>query len=77
MMKIWGEDPLICPCCKGEMKILGTMIRREEVDYPANAAHVACHELVRHFNYRRQICKECAEGAFNFSSAFTDCGTGA
>ncbi len=33
IMKIWGEDPLTCPCCKGEMKILGTMIRREEVEF--------------------------------------------
>ncbi len=31
--KIWGEDPLICPCCKGEIKILETMIRREEVEF--------------------------------------------
>jgi len=33
IMKIWGEDPLICPCCKGIMKILGVMIRREEVEF--------------------------------------------
>ena len=33
IMKIWGEDPLICPCCKSEMKIIGTMIRREEVEF--------------------------------------------
>ena len=33
ILKIWGDDPLICPCCKGEMKILGAMIRREEVEF--------------------------------------------
>ena len=31
IMKIWGEDPLVCPCCKGTMKVVRTMIRREEV----------------------------------------------
>ncbi len=64
------ESPLICPCCKGEMKILGRMIRRKEVDYQANADHVACHELVRNFDYRRQIPKECAEGPLNFFFVF-------
>ena len=32
-MKVWGEDPLLCPCCKGTMKVIGTMIRREEVEF--------------------------------------------
>ncbi|MDF1852921.1 MAG: transposase [Verrucomicrobiales bacterium] len=31
--KIWGEDPMICPCCKGTMKTVGTMIRRDEVEF--------------------------------------------
>ncbi|MCP5551321.1 MAG: hypothetical protein H7A53_10575 [Akkermansiaceae bacterium] len=36
--KIWGEDPLICPCCKGTMTTAGIriMIRRDEVDCPAH-----------------------------------------
>jgi hypothetical protein len=33
IMKVWGEDPLLCPCCKGTMKVVGTMIRREEVEF--------------------------------------------
>ncbi len=33
MMRVWGADPLICPCCKGTMKVAGTMIRREEVEF--------------------------------------------
>ena len=28
IMKVWGEDPLLCPCCKGTMNAVGTMIRR-------------------------------------------------
>jgi hypothetical protein len=28
-MKVWGEDPLLCPCCKGTMKVIGPMIRRD------------------------------------------------
>jgi hypothetical protein len=31
--KIWGEDPMVCPCCKGTMKTVGTMIRRDEVEF--------------------------------------------
>ena len=31
--KVWGEDPLLCPCCKGTMKVVGTMIRRSEVEF--------------------------------------------
>jgi hypothetical protein len=31
--KIWGEDPMICPCCKGTMKTAGTMMRRDEVEF--------------------------------------------
>jgi len=33
ILKIWGEDPMICPCCKGMMKTAGTMIRREDVEF--------------------------------------------
>jgi len=33
IQKIWGEDPMICPCCKGTMKTVGTMIRRDEVEF--------------------------------------------
>jgi hypothetical protein len=33
IMRIWGEDPLICPCCKGTMVVKGTLIRREEVQF--------------------------------------------
>lgn len=33
IMKVWGEDPLLCPCCKGTMRVVGTMMRREEVEF--------------------------------------------
>jgi len=33
IMRIWGEDPLICPCCKGTMEVVGTLIRSEEVEF--------------------------------------------
>lgn len=32
-MKVWGEDPHKCPCCPGTMKVIGTMIRRSEVEF--------------------------------------------
>lgn len=76
IMKVWGEDPLLCPCCKGTMRVVGTMIRREDVDCPATASFVACHEPVSHCHSRRQTRKECAEGALNFTCDSTDCGTG-
>ena len=31
--RVWGEDPMICPCCKGIMKTAGTMMRRDEVEF--------------------------------------------
>jgi hypothetical protein len=33
IMKVWGEDPHKCPCCPGTMKVVGTMIRRAEVEF--------------------------------------------
>ena len=27
ILRIWGEDPLLCPCCKGLMKVHGTLTR--------------------------------------------------
>jgi len=33
IMKVWGEDPHKCPCCPGTMKVVGTMIRRSEVEF--------------------------------------------
>jgi hypothetical protein len=33
IMKVWGEDPHKCPCCPGTMKVIGTMIRRSEVEF--------------------------------------------
>jgi hypothetical protein len=33
ILKVWGGDPLLCPCCNGTMKVTGTMIRREEVEF--------------------------------------------
>lgn len=31
--RVWGVDPLICPCCKGSMRRVGTIERREEVEF--------------------------------------------
>jgi len=32
-MRVWGEDPLICPCCKGLMKVRRTLTRPEEIEF--------------------------------------------
>ncbi len=32
ILKIWGGDPLQCPCCKGTMKPVRKVIRREEIE---------------------------------------------
>ena len=50
IMRVWGEDPHKCPCCPGTMKVVGTMIRRADVDCPANASLGACHEPASHYN---------------------------
>ncbi len=33
IIKVWGGDPLECPCCKSTMKRVRTIVRREEVEF--------------------------------------------
>jgi hypothetical protein len=33
ILKVWGGDPLECPCCKGTMKPVRKVIRREEIQF--------------------------------------------
>ena len=33
ILQVWGGDPLQCPCCKGTMKSVRQVIRREEVEF--------------------------------------------
>ena len=33
IIQIWGQDPLLCPCCKGTMRVVETMIRSQEVEF--------------------------------------------
>lgn len=33
ILKVWGGDPLLCPCCKGSMKAVLQVIRREEIQF--------------------------------------------
>lgn len=33
ILKTWGGDPLECPCCKGTMKPVRKVIRREEIEF--------------------------------------------
>ena len=33
ILKVWGGDPLECPCCHGTMKIKRPVLRREEVEF--------------------------------------------
>lgn len=33
ILKVWGGDPLQCPCCKGTMKPVRTFIRHEEIEF--------------------------------------------
>jgi hypothetical protein len=32
IIKVWGGDPLECPCCKGTMKPVRIILRREEIE---------------------------------------------
>ena len=33
ILRVWGGDPLRCPCCKGTMKVTGTLLRPEEIEF--------------------------------------------
>jgi len=33
ILKVWGGDPLQCPCCKGTMKGFGLFLRREKIEF--------------------------------------------
>jgi hypothetical protein len=33
ILKTWGEDPQRCPCCKGKMKNVSTIVRFEEIEF--------------------------------------------
>jgi hypothetical protein len=33
ILKVWGGDPLQCPCCEGTMRPVCTFIRREEIQF--------------------------------------------
>jgi hypothetical protein len=33
ILKVWGGDPLQCPCCKGTMKPVRKVLRREEIEF--------------------------------------------
>ncbi|MBM3863089.1 MAG: transposase, partial [Verrucomicrobia bacterium] len=33
ILQVWGGDPLQCPCCKGNMKPVRKVIRREEIQF--------------------------------------------
>ena len=33
ILRVWGVDPLLCPCCKGTMKVIDNLIRPEEVEF--------------------------------------------
>jgi hypothetical protein len=33
ILQVWGGDPLKCPCCTGNMKVMRPMLKREEVEF--------------------------------------------
>ena len=33
ILKVWGGDPLQCPCCRGTMKPVRKVLRREEIEF--------------------------------------------
>ena len=32
-MRVWGEDPLLCPKCKTTMKVVDKILRPEEIEF--------------------------------------------
>ena len=33
ILRVWGTDPLKCPCCQGTMRRVETIVRREEIEF--------------------------------------------
>ncbi len=33
ILKVWGADPLQCPCCNAPMKIAGAVKRPEQIEF--------------------------------------------
>jgi len=33
ILRVWGADPLQCPCCKGTMKVVDTFFRAGEIEF--------------------------------------------
>ncbi len=33
ILRVWGEDPLLCPKCKTTMKVAGKVLRPEEIEF--------------------------------------------
>ena len=33
ILKVWGADPLQCPCCKAPMKLIGAIKRPEQIEF--------------------------------------------
>jgi hypothetical protein len=33
ILKVWGADPLQCPCCKSPMKLVGAVKRPEQIEF--------------------------------------------
>ena len=33
ILKVWGADPLQCPCCKAPMKLSGAVKRPEQIEF--------------------------------------------
>ena len=33
ILRVWGADPLQCPCCRATMKVVGTFFRPGEIQF--------------------------------------------
>ena len=64
ILKTWGEDPQRCPCCKGKMKNVGTIVRLEEIEFflrlhglwepdPAEREEIDCRPAARRVERQR------------------------
>ena len=64
ILKVWGGDPLECPCCKGTMKPVRKVIRREEIEYSLlTSVSISCIPKADWYGVRDSV--------LNFSSVST------
>ncbi len=67
ILKVWGADPLQCPCCKAPMKLAGAVKRPEQIEYSLlTSVSISCNPKADWYG----VC----DSVLNSFSGSTACG---